>query len=32
VLRFTWHQLTHKPMVVVADIVRTLTRLEAQAA
>jgi very-short-patch-repair endonuclease len=32
VLRFTWHQLTHKPMVVLADIVRTLTRLEAQAA
>ncbi len=25
VLRFTWHQLTHKPMVVLADIVRTLT-------
>jgi very-short-patch-repair endonuclease len=32
VLRFTWHQLTQRPMQVVAEIVRTLARLEAQAA
>jgi very-short-patch-repair endonuclease len=32
VLRFTWHQLTLKPMQVVAEIARTLARLEAQAA
>ena len=25
VLRFTWHQLTRKPMVVLAEIVRALT-------
>jgi very-short-patch-repair endonuclease len=32
VLRFTWHQLTEKPMRVVAEIARTLGRLEARAA
>lgn len=32
VLRFTWHQLTRKPMQVVAEVSRTLARLEAQAA
>jgi very-short-patch-repair endonuclease len=32
VLRFTWHQLTEKPMRVVAEVARTLGRLEAQAA
>jgi len=32
VLRFTWHQLTEKPLQVVAEIARTLGRLEAQAA
>lgn len=31
VLRFTWHQLTQRPMQVVAEVVRTLARLEAQA-
>lgn len=25
VLRFTWHQLTRKPLVVLAEIVRTMT-------
>lgn len=25
VLRFTWHQLTHKPLLVVAEIVRALS-------
>jgi hypothetical protein len=29
VLRFTWHQLTHSPLQVVAEIARTLGRLEA---
>jgi very-short-patch-repair endonuclease len=32
VLRFTWSQLTQRPMVVIATIARTLGRLEAQAA
>jgi very-short-patch-repair endonuclease len=32
VLRFTWAQLTQRPMVVLATIARTLGRLEAQAA
>ena len=32
VLRFTWHQLTQRPMQVVAEIARTLARLDAQAA
>jgi very-short-patch-repair endonuclease len=32
VLRFTWSQLTQRPMVVLATIARTLGRLEAQAA
>ncbi len=32
VLRFTWHQLTLRPMQVVAEIARTLARLKAQAA
>jgi very-short-patch-repair endonuclease len=32
VLRFTWHQLTRWPMQVVAEIARTLARLEARAA
>lgn len=31
VLRFTWPQLTTRPMLVVATIARTLARLEAQA-
>jgi hypothetical protein len=32
VLRFTWHQLTQRPLLVVATIARTLGRLEARAA
>ncbi|HYZ81825.1 MAG TPA: DUF559 domain-containing protein [Solirubrobacteraceae bacterium] len=32
VLRFTWLQLTERPLLVVATIARTLGRLEAQAA
>jgi very-short-patch-repair endonuclease len=32
VLRFTWHQLTLRPMQVAAEIVRTLARREAEAA
>jgi very-short-patch-repair endonuclease len=32
VLRFTWAQLTQRPMLVLATIARTLGRLEAQAA
>lgn len=32
VLRFTWHQLTLRPMQVVAEIARTLARREAEAA
>jgi very-short-patch-repair endonuclease len=32
VLRFTWPQLTQRPMQVVAEIARTLGRLEARAA
>ena len=32
VLRFTWHQLTRRPMWVLATIVRTLTRCELDAA
>jgi very-short-patch-repair endonuclease len=32
VLRFTWAQLTERPMLVVATIARTLGRLEARAA
>ena len=32
VLRFTWHQLTQRPMQVVAEIARTLARLDARAA
>jgi very-short-patch-repair endonuclease len=32
VLRFTWHQLTKKPFEMVAQIARTIGRLEAQAA
>lgn len=32
VLRFTWPQLTQRPMLVVAEIARTLGRLEARAA
>ncbi len=32
VLRFTWHQLTQRPMQVVAEIAGTLARLDAQAA
>jgi very-short-patch-repair endonuclease len=31
VLRFTWHQLTQRPLLVVATIARTLARLEAVA-
>lgn len=30
-LRFTWHQLTKRPMVVLAEVARTLGRLEAEA-
>ena len=30
VLRFTWHQLTQRPMQVVAEIARTLARLDAR--
>jgi hypothetical protein len=32
VLRFTWHQLTERPLQVVAEIARTLGRREADAA
>ena len=32
VLRFTWHQLTEKPLQVVAEIARTLGRRDAEAA
>lgn len=32
VLRFTWHQLTQRPMQVVAELARTLARLDARAA
>jgi very-short-patch-repair endonuclease len=32
VLRFTWHQLIQRPLEVVAEIARTLGRLEADAA
>jgi very-short-patch-repair endonuclease len=32
VLRFTWAQLTQRPMLVLATVARTLGRLEAQAA
>jgi very-short-patch-repair endonuclease len=32
VLRFTWPQLTQRPLRVVAEVARTLGRLEAQAA
>ena len=32
VLRFTWHQLTAQPLLVVAEIVRTLARRELEAA
>jgi very-short-patch-repair endonuclease len=31
VLRFTWAQLTQRPMLVCATIARTMGRLEAQA-
>jgi very-short-patch-repair endonuclease len=31
VLRFTWHQLTHRPMYVLAQIVRTIARIELSA-
>jgi very-short-patch-repair endonuclease len=32
VLRFTWHQLTEKPLQVVAEIAATLARRDAEAA
>jgi hypothetical protein len=32
VLRFTWRQLTRRPVAVAVTIAQTLTRLEAQAA
>jgi very-short-patch-repair endonuclease len=32
VLRFTWHQLTQRPLYVVAEVARTLARRELEAA
>jgi very-short-patch-repair endonuclease len=32
VLRFTWHQLKHRPMYVLAQVVRTIARVELNAA